>query len=187
MRRPQGGTRKKHAGTRAVSGVRKTTHRRRRRKINAASDIGGMIEQTGGIVLGAIGGREVAILLGNMMPSLQANPLMVGLAQVAGGLMLVKGGKGKFLSDVGYGLIANGGVTAVVATGIISGVGNTMAYRSNGTSNLPVVSGTSNLPVVSGTATRISNNNPPGIGAATRISNNNAPARVFVKPYSAML
>ena len=185
MRRSAGGTRKKAKSRGRVSGVKRKSTRRRR--IGASGDIGGMVEQAGGIVLGAIAGREVAVLIGGMIPSLQANALIVGLAQVAGGVMLGRMGKGAFMTNLGYGLIANGGVTAVVATGIISGPGNTMAYKINGTSNLPVLSGTSNLPVVSGTGTRISNNNAPGIGATTRIANNTP--RTFVKNnrYSPML
>ncbi len=185
MRRPKATTRKKSTGRR-VSGVKhKTTHRRRRR-VSGMGDIGGMVEQAGGIVLGTIAGREMATLLGNMIPSLMANPLMVGLAQVAGGMYLIKSGKGSFMANLGMGLVANGGVTAVVSTGIISGTGDRMAYQINGTSNLPVLNGTSNLPVVNG-ATRIRNNTPAGIAGATRISNNNQP--VYLKPgrFSAMV
>lgn len=102
-----------------VNGMRKT--RKRRRSIGGVDGIMGMAKDALAVTAGAVGGREIAILAGQMIPSLQANPMWVGLGQVGIGLFLVKEGKGGFLSKVGWGLVGNGGTTAIVATHIIAG------------------------------------------------------------------
>jgi len=149
---------------RKISGGRKKSHhakkhhhttRRRRRSIGAGSDIGGIATKVGGLVVGASAARELNTLLVKFFPSLANSPMISGLIQIGAGLVLPKFVKGNFVSFVADGMIANGGMVAIVSTGVIKGV-NKMSYQINGTANLPVVNGTANLKVINGAQTRIS-------------------------------
>lgn len=162
-----GGTRRKHATKR-----KPTTHRRRRR-IGAAGNMGGLINIVGGLGVGGIAGRELAILGGKLLPSVFNNQMLDGAIQTIVGYFLPKFVKGQFMQFVGYGMIASGVQTIAVGTGIINGPGSVMAYRIGGTSNLKVVgrvNGTSNLRVVGGVGdNRIQN--PPSVGGPVRARN----------------
>ena len=139
---------KMHRKRRKVSGVTKHHHHRRRRRMGAISGgLSQVLELAGGITLGAIAGREVAILIGKVIPSQQANPLFTGLAQIGAGVIIANKGKSSLIKGIGYGMIANGGTTAVVATGIISGVPGTMTYKLNGVKpmgNIKYIAGATN-------------------------------------------
>lgn len=139
---------KMHRKRRKVSGVTKHHHHRRRRRMGAISGgLSQVLELAGGITLGAIAGREVANLIGQAIPSAQANPLWVGAAELAAGVIIAKKGKSSLIKGIGYGMIANGGTTAVVATGIISGVPGTMTYKLNGVKpmgNIKYIAGATN-------------------------------------------
>lgn len=158
MRRKTGGTRKK-ASTKTPA---RKHHRKRR--ISGVNDIGGMLQKAGGLVIGAVGGRELNTIAVKMFPSL--TPLMSGIMQMAVGYALPKFVKGAFIEHMGSGMIANGGMVAIVATGVISGSNDRIAYRINGTSNLKVINGTSHLPVVNGVG-----QNYQVSGPTTRVSN----------------
>lgn len=139
--------------------AKRKTHRRRR--ISGAGDVSGMAQKAGGLVLGAVAARELNTLAVKMLPSL--SPLMSGVLQMAVGFVLPKFVKGAFFQNLGDGMVANGGMVAIVSTGVITGEGNMMAYKLNGTSRLNVVNGTARLNVVNGIAgpgTRV--NNQPG-------------------------
>lgn len=145
----------------AVSGT-KTKTRRRRRRISGTNDMMGMLEKAGGLVLGAVGGRELNTIAVKMVPTL--SPMISGLLQAGVGFLLPKFVKGSFFQAVGDGMIANGGMVVIVSTGIINGPTNgRMAYRVNGgTDKLNVIGGTSKLNVigqhsVNGFETRTSN------------------------------
>jgi hypothetical protein len=145
----------------AVSGTKRKTHRRKRR-ISGTGDMMGAIEKAGGLVLGAVGGRELNTIAVKIVPTL--SPMLSGALQAVVGYMLPKFIKGSFVAAVGDGMIANGGMVMLVSTGIINGPNNRMTYRVNGgTSNLKVIGGTSKLQVigqagsVNGFDTRISN------------------------------
>lgn len=142
-----------------------------RRGIRGVGDIAGMATKAGGLVLGAVGGRELNTVAVKMFPSL--TPVMSGLLQMAVGVALPKFFKGAFVQNVGDGMLANGGMVLIVSTGIISGASDTMTYRLNGTSMLNVVNGvrgTSRLNVVNGPGTRI-NNQPKGTAPVVRVRN----------------
>ena len=127
--------------------------RRRRRRIGSTGGMGGIVTTVGGLALGGAAGRELATLLGTFLPSLASNQILDGAIQCAVGYFLPKFVKGQFVQMVGYGMIASGGQTILVGTGIINGAGigrpgNVMSYQIGGTSNLRVINGTSNLKVV---------------------------------------
>lgn len=123
------------------------THRRRRR-IGAAHNMGNIVNVVGGLGVGGIAGRELAILLGKFFPSLASNQMLDGAIQAAAGYFLPKLVKGQFVQFVGYGMIASGVQTIAVGTGIINGPGNVMSYRIGGTDRLKVINGTGNLKVI---------------------------------------
>lgn len=186
--------RRKVGGTRSVSGTRKhhrrshTTKRRhsRRRRVSGVSDASGMLTKAGGLVLGAVAARELNTLIVKFFPAF--SPLMSGIAQMGVGFFLPKFVKGEFWNYVADGMIANGGMVTVVSTGLISGTGNTVAYRINGTSHHRVVNGTGNMPVVSGvsafkTVAGGTSNMPVVSGPQTRVSNNPIPGDV-IRPFS---
>lgn len=154
--RKVGGTRKK--------ATKKSSHRRKRRRISGVNDASGMVMKAGGLVVGAIAARELNTVVVKMFPSL--TPLMSGIGQMAVGYFLPKLVKGNaFIGYLGDGMIANGGMVTVVSTGIISGANDRIAYRINGVANLPVIGKTGKLPMVNGVA------NLPVIGGpTTRIS-----------------
>lgn len=140
---------------------RKTTHRR---GIRGVGDIGGMVQKAGGLVVGAVAARELNTLAVKFFPTL--TPMISGILQIGVGYMLPKFVKGAFFANMGDGMIANGGMVLVVSTGVITGAGDTMTYRVNGTSQLNVVGGgTSRLNVVSGPTNRVNNNPIPQIKA----------------------
>ena len=138
---------KMHRKSRKVSGHKKH-HTRRRRSMGAISGgLTDLLQLAGGITLGAIAGREVAVLIGKVIPSQQANPLFTGLAQIGAGVFIAKESKSTLMKGIGYGMIANGGTTAAVSTGIISGVPGTMTYKLNGVNqmgNIKYIAGATN-------------------------------------------
>ena len=151
--------------------------RRRRRRIGAMDDMGKSLEQYLAVGIGAVVGREIAVMAGNMFPSLQANPLVFGLGEMAVAYVIPKFVKGPFMANAALGMAGNGFVTAVVATGIITGVndgpnrgGAQRAYQIGGTANLPMVNGVSNLPVVNGVNRIMSMPTPSAVGASRRYS-----------------
>lgn len=169
MVRKIGGTRKK-----AKKAPVKTHHRKRR--ISGTHDMGGMIQKAGGLVVGSVAGRELNTIAVKMFPTL--SPLVSGVIQMAVGYMLPKFVKGAFFDAMGSGMIANGGMVAIVATGVISGPNDRIAYRINGTSNLKVINGTAHLPVVNGVAQQYQVSGP-----TTRISSNpTGPANSVTPP-----
>lgn len=140
--------------------AKKKTHTRRRR-------VSGISMQKPLLLIGGLGGGAIAArglntIATKFFPALGTSPLMSGLAQAGIGYFLVpKLIKGPWGQMLGYGMIANGVMVAVVSTGIISGK-DRMTYNLgpavNGTNNLPVVNGTGNLPIVTG-AVRVNNRN----------------------------
>jgi hypothetical protein len=108
-----------------------------------------VIEFAVGVGLGVIAGREGATLIGSMIPSAMANPMLVGVGEAAGGVLLAKEAKAPFVKGIGYGIAGNGLTTVVVSTGIISGPNN-MVYRLNG-----VKKPMGNIKFVAGPQTRI--------------------------------
>lgn len=104
-----------------VSGVRKT-HRRKRR-MSGMGNMNKKLEAAGAVILGAVAAREINTVLGKIMPSIAASPLMSGLLQAGIGFALPMIAKGDFMDNVGLGMVANGGMVAIVSTGIISGPG----------------------------------------------------------------
>lgn len=167
MRRSTGGTRKK-AGS-----EKRTTKKRSGRRVGAAGNMGNILSMVGGLVLGGGAGRELATLLGKFLPTLVTNQMLDGAIQAGVGYFLPKVFKGNtFITFLGYGMIASGGQTILVGTGLISGIGNTMSYRIGGTSNLRVINGTGNLKVVGAPGdNRIQNQ--PTVGAPVRARNFN--------------
>ncbi len=144
---------------------KRTSHRRG--GIRGAGDIGGMVQKAGGLVVGAVAARELNTLAVKFFPTL--TPMISGLLQIGAGYFLPKLVKGPFFANMGDGMIANGGMVVVVSTGVISGAGDTMTYRVNGTSMLNVVSGgTSRLNVVAGPTTRVNNISPSPVRVNTR-------------------
>lgn len=139
----------------------------RRRRVSGSGDLQGMLEVAGGLILGSVAARELNTVIVKQFPGF--SPLLSGLVQAGAGFVIPMMVKAPFAQYIGYGMVANGGMVAIVSTGLISGLNNeSVSYRINGgTSRLPVVtgrrsivSGTSNLPVVSGPDYRV--NNPPG-------------------------
>lgn len=125
----------------------------KRRRVGSAS--GGwmpVLEFAGGVILGGIAGRESMTLIGNLIPSQMANPMIPGLIQMAGGVLLAKEAKAPFVKGIGYGIAGNGGVTVVVSTGIIAGPNN-MTYRLNGVKR-PM----GNIKFIAGPTSRIGTN-----------------------------
>jgi len=157
-RRVTGTAPKKRRRIGAVKMAGPARRRRTRRRIGAASDMTGMLMTSLGLVAGSVAARELNTLVQNQF---SLSNTVSGLGQVAIGFvlpMVVK--NNKFVQDMGYGMIANGGMVLAVSTGLINGeMPKSMTYRINGPSlpqvspghTLPVVSGISNLPVVSGT------------------------------------
>ncbi len=134
------------APKKATVGAKKRTHHRRHRRIGAAGSFSGLLQVIGGLVLGGSGARFLATQLGKLFPALMSNVMLDGVLQMGIGYFLPKFVKGTFFQFVGYGMIASGGQTFLVGTGIISGT--TATYRVGGTSNLKVINGTGNLKVV---------------------------------------
>jgi hypothetical protein len=132
--------------------------RRRRKKIGAAGDMEGMLMTAVGLVAGSVAARELNTLIVTNFTSLP--PIASGIGQMALGFILPMVAKNnKFITDMGYGMIANGGMVTIVSAGLISGeTPRQMTYRINGQGNplaLNAVNGqSSNLPVVSGVRTR---------------------------------
>lgn len=185
MRRKVGSTPKKK-----ISGARSTrrkTGTRRRRRVSGANDIQGMLTKAGGLVLGAVAARELNTLIVQFAPSF--SPLMSGAVQVGVGLILPKFVKSPFIADVADGMIANGGMVVIVSTGLISGPNDRMAYRINGTPNLPAVAGTGYMPTVNGpgrsfpTIAGGTSAFPVVSGPQTRISNNPIPGPLAIRSY----
>lgn len=155
-----------------VGAAKKRTHRRRR-GIRGANDISGMLQKAGGLVVGAVAARELNTLAVKFFPTL--SPMISGIIQMGAGFVLPKFVKGAFFQNMADGMIANGGMVTIVSTGIISGAGDTMTYRINGTSNLKVIGrGTSNMQVINGPNYRVSN---PSAQAAPRVNMRNIPMR----------
>ena len=171
---------------RKISGGRKTRRhhtkkaaprRRSRRRIGAAG--GDLVNIVGGLTVGGIAGRELATLLGKFFPSLAGSQILDGAIQAAVGYFLPKMVKGQFVQFIGYGMIASGGQTIAVGTGMINGPGNVQAYRINGTPNLrvvngPAIAGTANLKVIGDIGQNRIQNPPAAVGVG-----NNVRARNF--------
>ena len=161
-RRVGGGRKKTHTAK------RKTTHRRRRH-IGAAGNIGSMATEAVSIVAGAVAAREFNTLAVKFFPSL--SPMVSGILQVGLGFALPKFVKGSFVAGMGKGMIANGGMVAIVSTGLING-SDTMTYRINGTNQLSVVGrGTDRINVINGPNSRVSNPAPVMIPGRRTFSN----------------
>lgn len=156
MRRKMSGTPRK-----AAVGRKKTTRKRSRRRGIGAAGMSGMIMPILGLTVGAGGIRWLMTILGGFLPFLASNQIVDGAAQIALGFFLPKFIKGPFFQFVGYGMMASGGQTILVGTGLISGA-STMSYQVGGVSNLRVIGGTGALKVV-GSANRIANQ--PTVGA----------------------
>ena len=141
MRRKIGTSKRKRA---SVSGVKKT-HRKRRRSISGISNIKGMVLSTASVIGGAILAREANALL--IKPVFKVSDTISGVIQVAGGLALQHFVKGEVAKDIGLGMMANGGMVAIVSLskGALAGT-NRASYRINGapsTSGLNVLGSTS--------------------------------------------
>jgi hypothetical protein len=131
---------------------KKRTHRRRRGIGASKLNIEDMAMTAGGLIAGSVAARELNTVIVKQFPSFSA--LVSGLVQMGLGFiipMFVK--NNKFVRDMGYGMIANGGMVTIVSTGLISGQ-KRLSYRVNGPLNLDAVNGTSALRVVSGINTR---------------------------------
>lgn len=159
--------RKVGAPKKATVGAKKRTHHRTKRRVGAAGGFSGIMMVIGGLVLGGAGARFIATQLGKLFPALMSNVMLDGVLQMGLGYFLPKFIKGTFFQFVGYGMIASGGQTFLVGTGVISGT--TMSYRVGGTSNLKVINGTGNLKVVgSPYDNRVQNQMSPGMGNAVK-------------------
>lgn len=164
MRRNVGATRRKSRKHHT-----RRTGTRRRRRIGAAGNMGSLVNVIGGLTLGAGGARFLMTQLGNIFPFLKSNQIVDGAAQMALGYFLPKFVKGQFFQFVGYGMIASGGQTVMVGTGIISGAGNVMTYKIGAPlSNLRVINGTGNLKVVGAIGDNRVQNPQPMTQAAIR-------------------
>lgn len=156
---------------RRTTKAKKGTPKRRRR----VSGIGSMQKPLlliGGLGGGAIAARELNTLATKFFPTLATSPLVSGLAQAGVGYFLVpKIIKGPWGQMLGYGMIANGVMVAVVATGIISGK-DRMTYQLgpavNGTAGLPLINGTPGLPIVNGPAAVRNRNTGAGVNPNRR-------------------
>lgn len=158
MVRKVGGPRKK------AKSKAKTHKGKTRRRISGTGDFSGIMQKAAGLVAGAIAARELNTLVVKM--GVQVSPMISGLGQMAAGFILPKFIKGPWGQNIGDGMVANGGMVAIVSTGIITGTNDRMAYRINGVSNLNVINGTQHLPVVNGVR-----NLPKVSGPATRVNN----------------
>lgn len=137
---------------RKIQGKRKTHHKGHAKKTHTRKRrISGVSMQKpllliGGLGGGAIAARELNTLAVKFFPSIASNPLISGLVQAGAGYFLVpKLIKGPWGQMLGYGMIANGVMVAVVSTGIISGRGSQTYHLGpavNGV-NLPMINGNS--------------------------------------------
>jgi hypothetical protein len=98
-------------------------------------------------------------ILGGFLPFLATNQIVDGAAQIALGFFLPKFVKGPFFQFVGYGMMASGGQTILVGTGLISGA-QQMTYQVGGVSNLRVIGGTGALKVVGAPGSNRTQNQP---------------------------
>lgn len=149
-----------------VGKVAKKKGGKRRRVSGTAGGWMPIIEFGAGVGLGVIAGREGATLIGGMIPSAMANPLLVGAAETAGGLLIAKEVKQPFMKGLGFGIAGNGITTMVVSTGIISGPNN-MVYRLNGVKPM------GNIKFIAGPGTRIGSNgrtNVPMVAGIGRVN-----------------
>jgi len=162
MRRKVGAARPK-----AAVGRKKATRKKpRRRGIGAAGSLTSMLIPIAGLTVGAGGIRWLVTKLSAFLPFLASSQLIDGAFQIALGAFLPRFVKGQFMQFVGYGMMASGGQTILVGTGLISGA-MPMSYQVGGVSNLRVIGGTGGLKVVGSPGTnRISN--PPAVGAPIR-------------------
>lgn len=145
----------------------KTAPRRKKRRVSGAGDLMGMVMKAGGLILGAVGARQLNAIAVKFFPSLDAK--LSGAIQILAGYMLPKYVKGPFFANFGDGMIANGGMVLIVnvipaLAGVMNGTlgavgGDTMTYRIGGTSYMKSVGGTDRLRVVAGT-NRIGNPRP---------------------------
>src|ERR1700749_1357443 len=142
MRRKVGGTPKA-----AVGRKKSAPRRKKRRGIGAAGSITSMLVPIAGLTVGAGGIRWLVTKLAGFLPFLASNQIVDGAVQIAIGYFLPKFVKGQFMTFVGYGMMASGGQTILVGTGLISGASN-MTYQIGGVSNLRVIGGTGSLKVV---------------------------------------
>lgn len=159
----------------AVSGTKKKVTHRRKRRVSGVGNVSGMLQKAGGLVVGAVAGRELNTLGVKLLTATTFTPMISGIAQMAAGYFLPKFVKGAFVQAMGDGMIANGGMVLIVSTGMITGTNDRMAYRINGLSNLKAVgnavNGLSTLKAVGNAGTRIQNSPPVMNGAGTRIQN----------------
>jgi hypothetical protein len=135
--------------------VRKITHRKgavkrktpvkRRRRVSGIGkmDLGSIAMDVAGLVGGAIIAREASTIILKQMPD--TSHLLIGLGQVAAGVLLPRFMKSKLGNDLGNGMVAFGGQVLAVEAGLISGIGaaptDTMTYRISGGSNLKINGG----------------------------------------------
>jgi hypothetical protein len=113
----------------SVSGKKKAAPRRRRRVGAASGSIETLAMNGAAVGTGIVAAREVSILLGTFMPSLQASPILTGLGQVAiGGFAAWKFNNG-FVRYAGLGMVGNGIMTVLNGAGVIGAAPQTMAYN----------------------------------------------------------
>lgn len=92
--------------------------RRRKRHSSGMGAVAEGVTTLGGLLAGAIAGKVIA---SKLLTSVDTK--ITSLGQVAVGFVLPRFAKSKFMHAVGQGMIVNGGMSALSAYGILSGVG----------------------------------------------------------------
>lgn len=125
---------------------KKTT--RRRRRVSGINMSGGIMDAAL-IVGGALAAREISNVWAKQSPG--TSNYIIGAAQLGIGYMLPKFWRSPMAKSVGSGMIAMGGFAVLSQAGFISGVGDRVSYRINGTDKLKAIAGgTDRLRAVSG-------------------------------------
>ena len=150
------------SGKKRKSGAKKSTHRRRR--IGASGKLEPVLMNAAGVGAGVVAIREVSILAGSLFPSLQASPVLTGIAELGIGILTAWKAKGGFLTYMGLGAAGNGVMTILNGAGIIGAGPATMTYQFNNRRAM----GDPRLQFVAGPTTRIGDfpNNFPMVAGA---------------------
>jgi hypothetical protein len=116
--------------------------KRRRRSVGAMGKTGNVVATVAGIAGGAIAAKLLANYAGKMSSTL--SPKVIAAAQVALGVFMPKIVKSKIGADLGYGMIAIGGVSLAQSFGVVSGIGameDEMEVTLSGTDLLSPING----------------------------------------------
>lgn len=117
----------KTSGKIKKSSPKKSTYKRKR--MGASGKLEPVLMNGLAVGGGIVAIRELSILAGTMFPTLQASPLMTGVAEIAIGGLAAWKGKGGFIMYAGLGAMGNGIMTVLNGAGVIGAGPQTMTYN----------------------------------------------------------